>query len=691
MMVPELLGSLIHQCSKTKALRQGLPLHAIAIKTATKSDVIVSNHILNMYAKCGKIREARHLFDEMPERNLVSWSAMISGYEQIGEPILALGLFSKLKLVPNEYIYASVISACASLKGLSQGKQIHGRSLMFGFDSVSFVSNALVTMYMKCGQCSDAFLVSNDALELNVVACNALITGFVENRQPEKGFEVFRTMYRKGFLPDRFTFVGLLGTCNSSDDLRRGEHLHCQTIKLKLDSSAFIGNLIITMYSKLNLLEEVEKVFRLVEEKDLFSWNTFISACSHCNDHEKALGAFKEMLTECSVRPDDFTFASALAACSGLASIGNGKQIHGHLIRTRLYQDVGVGNALVNMYAKCGCIGVAFDIFSKMEHQNLVSWNTMIAGFGNHGLGGKAIELFEKMRTRGVKPDSVTFVGLLTACNHAGWVDEGRLYFNSMEETYGISPEIEHFSCLIDLLGRAGRLNEAEKYMKKFPFGHDPVVLGSLLSACRLHGDVDIGKRLGRQLLKLQPVTTSPYVLLSNLCASDEMWDGVAEAWKLLKGSGLKKEPGHSLIEVKGTFEKFTVVDFSHSRIEEIKDMLKTLSWAVVEVQSQLFNSVELDPKDDSDDVACKCIASFLDDEEAVSQRDRCGLCDKKVNALKLSQRQNLNSLQLRKEGRTRGHPGELMLVEMLKVSENDRRTAENVDSVIESFQVNKD
>ncbi|KAJ6363138.1 hypothetical protein OIU78_003340 [Salix suchowensis] len=447
MMVPELVGYLIHQCSKTKALRQGLPLHAIAIKTAAKSDVIVSNHILNLYAKCRKLGEARQVFDEMSERNLVSWSAMISGYEQIGEPNLALGLFSKLNAVPNEYVYASVISACASLKGLVQGKQIHGQALKFGLDSVSFVSNALITMYMKCGKCSDALLAYNEALELDPVAYNALITGFVENQQPDKGFEVFRMMYQEGFFPDRFTFVGLLGTCNGGDDMKRGELLHCQTIKLKLDSSAFIGNLIITMYSKLNLLEEAEKAFRSIEEKDIISWNTFLSSCSHCNDHEKALQVFKEMLNECRVRPDEFTFASALAACSGLASMCNGKQIHGHLIRTRLYQDVG-----------------------------------------------------------------------------------------------------------------------------------------SLLSACRLHGDVDTGKRFARQLLKLQPVTTSPYVLLSNLYASDEMWDGVVEAWKLLKGSGLKKEPGHSLIEVKGTFEKFTVVDFSHSRTEEIMDILKTLSWEAIEV-----------------------------------------------------------------------------------------------------------
>ncbi|KAJ6381208.1 hypothetical protein OIU77_029986 [Salix suchowensis] len=299
-------------------------------------------------------------------------------------------------------------------------------------------------MYMKCGKCSDALLAYNEALELDPVAYNALITGF--------------------------TFVGLLGTCNGRDDMKRGELLHCQTIKLKLDSSAFIGNLIITMYSKLNLLEEAEKAFRSIEEKDIISWNTFLSSCSHCNDHEKALQVFKEMLNECRVRPDEFTFASALAACSGLASMCNGKQIHGHLIRTRLYQDVGAG---------------------------------------------------------------------------------------------------------------------------------------SLLSACRLHGDVDTGKRFARQLLKLQPVTTSPYVLLSNLYASDEMWDGVVEAWKLLKGSGLKKEPGHSLIE---SFESFR---------EDTEEFKFAADKVVTHFMS--FKAVELDLKDDNNNVTCNCIASLVNEEPLVS------------------------------------------------------------------------
>ncbi|XP_057980733.1 pentatricopeptide repeat-containing protein At5g16860-like [Malania oleifera] len=578
-MIPETLGSLLHHCSKSKAFRHGLSLHAAIFKMGMQSDVFVSNHLLNMYAKCGNTTFARCVFDEMVERNLVSWSAMISGYDQAREPLLAIDLFSQMRLAPNEYIFASAISACASLSALIQGQQIHSQALKFGYAFISFVSNSLISMYMKCGYCRDAMLLFANMYEPTCVSFNAIISGFLENQQSERGIEVFKLMYQQGLIPDCFTFVGVLRIFMNMDDLRRGMELHCHLVKLKFDTTLFVGNVIITMYSKFNLIEEAEKAFRFIKEKDVVSWNTLIAACSHCVNHAKGLRVFKEMIKEISVRPDDFTFASALAACAGLASMRYGRQIHAHLIRTRLDEDVGVGNALVNMYAKCGCIGNAYTVFNQMGCRNVVSWNSIIAGYGNHGFGEKAVELFEQMEKIGVKPDSRTFVGLLTACNHSGLVDKGRYYFNSMQGHYGIFPDIEHFSCLIDLLGRAGRLYEAEECLQKSPFGHDLVVLGSLLSACRLHGNVVIGERLARQLLKVQPVTTSPYVLLSNLYALDGMWHGAAEARKMLKGSGLKKDPGQSLIEVKGIIEKFTIGDFSHPRLEEIKDVLRTSSW----------------------------------------------------------------------------------------------------------------
>ncbi|XP_004242825.2 pentatricopeptide repeat-containing protein At4g33170-like [Solanum lycopersicum] len=576
-MVPEILGSLLHHCSKTKGFHYGLSLHAAAIKSGLQGDVLISNHILNMYAKCGNINFASQIFNEMSKRNLVTWSAMIAGYDQDGKHLMAISLYSQMPLEPNEFVLASALSSCANLLALKLGRQIHSQSIKLGCSSISFVSNSLISMYMKNGQCSDALSVFALTPSLTDVSYNTIIMGLVESNQREKAFEVYRSMCEQGLVPDRFTFVGLLGTCNTAHDLGKGMQLHSQTIKLKLDGTAFIGNIIMTMYSNLNLLNEADKIFRSIKEKDVISWNTLIAACSRCDDHSKALVVFREMVEYFDGGPDEFTYASLLSACAGMGSLQFGRQIHAHLIRKSSSVDIGVVNALVNMYAKCGCIQYAYTTFRLMTFRNLVSWNSVIAAFANHGHGKKVMKLFKEMMSDGLKPDSVTFLGLLIACNHAGLVDEGLYYFNTMNEIYGVTPDIEHFSCLIDLLGRAGRLKDAEEHMQRYPFGNDSVVLGCLLSACRLHGDVVIGERMAKKLLQLQPVSTSPYVLLSNLYASDEKWDSVAEARKMLKSCGLKKEAGHSLIEVKGSVEKFTIGNFANSRIEEIVNVLGTL------------------------------------------------------------------------------------------------------------------
>ncbi|KAI3805566.1 hypothetical protein L1987_28071 [Smallanthus sonchifolius] len=580
-MGPEVLGSILHQCSRTRSFRPGFSLHAVAIKMGFESNIIISNHVLNMYAKCGKIDFARQMFDEMPERNLVSWSAMISGYDQAGRPLKAVQLFSRMKVEQaNEFVFASAISACASLLAVNVGKQIHSQSVILGYADVSFVSNSLVSMYMKCGRSSDALSVFMTSSELNTVAYNAMITGLVENKQVEKAYEMFKLMCQQGLVPNRFSLVALLGDCTAPNDLRIAMQLHCQAVKLNLDSIAFVGNVIITMYSKFDSIEESEKIFRSIEEKDMISWNTFIAVCSHALDHAKGLRVFSEMIKTHSLTPDDFTYTSALAACSGLASSIFGRQIHGNLIRTRVDYDTGVANALVNMYAKCGSIKHAVTTFNQMGFHNLVSWNTLMAGYANHGYGEQALGLFDRMIKLGMKPDSVTFIALLAALNHTGLVEEGKFYFNAMQETYGIAPNVDHVSCIVDLLGRARRVKEAEEYMERYCFEQDPVVLGCLLSACRVHGDLVVGKRTAERFLKIHKVSTSPYVLLSNLYASENMWDGVTEARKQLKDSLMKKEPGHSLIEVKGTVEKFTVGRISHPRIEEIVGVLRILSFA---------------------------------------------------------------------------------------------------------------
>ncbi|KAG9455112.1 hypothetical protein H6P81_008016 [Aristolochia fimbriata] len=581
------IGSCIHLCSKAKAFRQGISLHALVIKLGLQSDIIVSNHVLNMYAKCDDISSAHQVFDEMAEKNVVSWSAMISGYDQANRPSMALSLFSQMQLQPNEFIYASVINSCTSLSAIIQGKQVHGHSLKSGYLSISFVSNSLIGMYMKESLCEDSLSIFRSMVVPNSVTYNTMIAGFAENMQLDKGLEYFKLMNKHGFFPDRFTFAGVFEICTGMENLLGGVQLHCFAVKIGLYATPFVGNVILTMYSKCSSLDEAVKVFESIEGKDVITWNTFISSCSKSGDHYMALKFFVEMQKgSYSLQHDDFTLTTVLAACAGLASIHYGSQVHGHLIRTRVDLDVGVSNALINMYAKCGLMKLAKSVFDLMTHHNVVSWNTLIAGFGNHGDGRKSVKLFEQMKVTGITPDSVSFIGLLAGCNHAGLVDEGQAYFDSMEPQYGITPKVEHVCCIIDLLGRAGRLEEAEGYLNAFPHDDDLVILGSLLSACQLHGSVSVGQRVGRRILELEPGSSSPYVLLSNLYASDGKWEDVAEARRMLKGSSVKKVAGHSLIEIKGALEKFTVGDFTHPQSKVIGEVLRNLSWAARELSS---------------------------------------------------------------------------------------------------------
>ncbi|GER48284.1 pentatricopeptide repeat-containing protein [Striga asiatica] len=564
-MTPEKISSFLNKCTKTKAFRLGLSLHAAIIKTGNQSDIFMGNHVLNFYAKCGPINSACKMFDEMPHRNLVTWSAMISGYDQSNKPDSALILFGRMQkhFKPNEFVFASAFSSCSSLKDLGLGRQIHAQALKTSYVSVDFVLNSLILMQIKCGMLSDALsaLTLCKPESLSLVSYNIAITGLVENDQHAKGIEIFVLMCRRGLVPDQFTFGGLFGDGGPAFDFSVVTQLHCQMAKLGLDRCAFSGNVLIKLYSKFNLLKESENAFRSIEKRDAISWNTAITAFCQFDEHSKALHVFKEMVMENSVSPDKFTFASVLSASASLASLRNGKEIHARLIRTRPDYDIVVQNGLINMYAKSGSLSSANAIFERMGARNLVSWNTIIFAYANHGLAENAIELFRKM-TKIMLPDSVTFIGLLTACNHSGLVDVGRSVFDTMNKVYGINPTVEHLCCLVDLLGRAGSVSEARKYMHKYCKSDDAVVLGSLLSACRLHGGLIDGEHIAERLLELGPVTTSPYALLSNLYASSEKWDCVFGARKMLRFSGLKKEAGYSVVEVKGSVEKFTVGDF---------------------------------------------------------------------------------------------------------------------------------
>ncbi|KAF8653058.1 hypothetical protein HU200_062497 [Digitaria exilis] len=530
--------------------------HAVAVKAGHAADVFLSNHLIVSYAGSGLLEAARRVFDEMPRRNLVSWSALIASCARSARPELALDLFARMELEgarPNEHVYASVARSCAALGALAAGAQVHADALKSGFLGASFVANSIASMYMKCGCFDEGYDVFRTLAEPTVVSYNAVISGLAASSRPEKGLEVFRLMKLRGLRPDMFSYAAAIGICSDLENFNTGAALHCETMKHGLDVTAFVGNIILDMYSKHGTIAEAGQVFlSLEEQKDAVTWNTYIAAYSRRGDHMEALKLFKDMMDAQQVWPDNFTYASTLAACAELSLLRHGGQVHCHLIRNREDTDVTVGNAIIGMYARCGQMVFAVRALDQIRDRNLSSWNTLISGFSKLGNAEAAIETFERMKEAGIAPDSITFTGLLSACNHAGLVNQGMEYFNTMSRTYGVSPRAEHVSCVVDILGRAGRLKEAEDHARSLAFRDDPVVLGSLVSAAsRVHGDTTgVGERAARRLLALGPASSSPYVLLSHLHASGERWDGVAEAWRLLKhGASRKKDAGRSVVD----------------------------------------------------------------------------------------------------------------------------------------------
>ncbi|OEL15519.1 Pentatricopeptide repeat-containing protein [Dichanthelium oligosanthes] len=526
--------------------------HAAAVRAGHAADVFLSNHLIVSYSRSGLLAAALNVFDEMPRRNLVSWSALISCCAHAGRPELALELFARMgdAARPNEHVYTSVACSCAALRALAAGEQVHAHAVKSGFLGSSFVSNSIVSMYMKCGCFDEGYGVFRTLAEPTVVSYNAVISGVAASSRPEKGLEVFRLMKLRGLRPDRFSYAAVLGICSDLGDPNIGAALHSEAVKTGVNATAFVGNVMLDMYSKHGTITEAEQVFLSVEEKDAVTWNTYIAAHSRRGGHMEALMLFKDML-DTNVCPDNFTYANALEACAELSLIHHGGQVHCHLIRSREDTDVAVGNAVISMYARCGHMVFAVRAFDQLRARNSCSWNTLISGFSKQGHGKEAIGAFERMKEAVFAPDSITFTGLLAACNHAGLVNQGMEYFNSMSGTYGVSPRAEHVSCVIDILGRAGRLKEAEDHVLASAFRDDPVVLGSLLSASRVHGDAGVGGRAAGRLLALGPATTSPYVLLSHLHASGGRWDGAAEARRMLKdgaGAARTKDAGLSVV-----------------------------------------------------------------------------------------------------------------------------------------------
>lgn len=572
-------ASVFRSCAGLSAFRLGMQLHGHALKANFGLDVIVGTATLDMYAKCDSMPDAQKVFNSLTNRSLQSYNAIIVGYTRSDQGFRALELFlllHKSGLGFDEISLSGAFKACAVIKSHLEGLQLHGLAVKSSLRSNICVANAMLDMYGKCGSLFEACFVFDEMGRRDAVSWNAIISAHEQNENREETLSLFLSMLRSRMEPDDFTYGSVLKACASQQALNCGMEIHNRIIKSGMGLDVFVASALVDMYCKCGMMEEAEKIHDRTEEPNMVSWNAIISGFSLQNQSESAQRFFSQML-ERGVNPDNFTYATVIDTCANLATIGLGKQIHAQIIKLQLQSDVYITSTLVDMYSKCGVMQDSQLMFMKALRRDPVTWNAMICGYAYYGLGEEALTTFENMQLENVKPNHTTFVSVLRACGHIGHVEKGLRYFHSMLSDYGLDPHLDHYSCMVDILGRSGKVNEALKLIEEMPFEADDIIWRNLLSICMMHGNVEVAEKASNSLLQLDPQDSSAYILLSNIYAHAGMWGEVSEMRKIMKYNKLKKEPGCSWIEVKDEVHTFLVCDKAHPRCKDIYEKLGVL------------------------------------------------------------------------------------------------------------------
>uniref|UniRef100_A0A1D1YMB5 Pentatricopeptide repeat-containing protein At4g39530 n=1 Tax=Anthurium amnicola TaxID=1678845 RepID=A0A1D1YMB5_9ARAE len=573
------LSSVISACASLCFLEGGEQVHGYVYRNGTEFDISVNNVLIDLYAKCSRVRTARKLFDQMDTINLVSWTTMVSGYMQNSCDSDALNLFSEMNQLgwrSDAFACTSVMTSCGSLMALQQGEQVHGYIIKANLEDDEFVKNGIIDMYAKCNSLVSARSAFDAIPKKNVISYNAMIEGYVSHEDVAESIKLFKRMRSESLSPTLLTFISLLGASASQCEFDLSRQIHGLIIKYGVSLDLFSGSALIDVYSKCLCTDDARAVFEEMEEWDLVVWNAMISGYTQNGREEEALKLFHKLCLA-GMRPSEFTFVSLLTASSNLASALHGLQFHGQIIRAGLESDLHVSNALIDMYAKCGSVTEARALFDKTHGRDVVCWNSMISKYAQHGHAEDALEIFQKMRDGGIEPNYVTFIGVLSACSHAGLVEGGLFHFNSMRHGFQIEPGMEHYACVVGLLGRAGRLHEAKEFIEQMPIEPAAVVWRSLLGACQLFGDTDLGKYASEKATSNNPNDSGSYILLSNILASRDMWVDVEKVRKRMDLSGVTKEPGYSWIEVKNSIHMFASRDEAHAEVNAIYSLLDSL------------------------------------------------------------------------------------------------------------------
>ncbi len=543
--------ALIHACLLSNQPQRALPLLDEMDRISIPQDSSSFSGLLRACAQCDDALRAKTLLAKMKTREITSFKLNIINCTQFVQ------VFSRAKDFQIQDIH--------DVLDLMNQQHIQPDVLM---------GNILISIFKEHKCLDDAFRVFSKMTQRNTVTWNAMITAYAQHGRGQEALSLFEQMKDQNIRPNSSTLVNVLTACASLGALEQGKQIHSQIMDNKIESNVILDTALIKMYAKCKSLNDARCVFDKMKQQDTASWNAMISAYAQHGRGQEALALFEQMQKQKSIKPDHITYSSILSACADVAAVEKGKHIHAQIIKSKLELNTLLATTLINMYAKCGSLDEARHVFDKMKQHDLKSWSSMITAYAQHGRGQEALALFEQMQQQKdtIKPDNVTFVSVLSACSHCGLVDEGIRCFESMLERYSITPTAEHYCCLVDLFGRAGRLNEAEEVISRAPpvVTADPVIWRALLGACRIHGDVERAERAAGHIFALEPKNAAAYVLLGNIYAAAGRWEDETRIRQLMQQRGIQKEPGQSWIEINGKVHSFYMDDQLHPESERI-------------------------------------------------------------------------------------------------------------------------
>ncbi|XP_020092790.1 putative pentatricopeptide repeat-containing protein At3g01580 [Ananas comosus] len=541
-------------CGALAARVHGKAVHAAAVRALiADSDVFVGAALVEMYSRCGDMGSALKVFDDFPEPDVVLRTSVVSGYQQNGCAEEAVSFFSRAivgeRVVPDPVTLVSVASALAQLGDIRSGKSCHGFVIKMGFGGDLSLANSVLNLYVKLGAVGIAQRLFGTMSKRDVITWSCMISCYAQHGDPSEALKVYKMMVEAGLEPSLVTVVSVLQACAIACDLNEGRRVHEVAVRKGFELETSVSTALIDMYMKCSCCNEAMDLFRRMPEKDAVSWAAVIGGLSQNGMPSDSLKLFQSMLSD-RFNPDAVVIVKVLNSCSQLAILRQALCFHGYLVTSGFDSKVFVRAALIDLYSKSGSLEGAVQVFETMRDKDVVLWSSMIAGYGIHGLGNQAVATFDRMIQSSIEPNSVTFVSVLSACSHAGSVEEGKKIFESMSGVYGVRPNSDHCGIMVDLLGRAGELREAMTIIEGMNCPVGPHIWCALLAACRMHHNTEIGELVASKLFKLNPDHSGYYSLLSYIYALDEKWENVKDVMGVAKERGLRKSPGCSAVEV---------------------------------------------------------------------------------------------------------------------------------------------